>query len=337
MPDRRANDALGMAAANEHPEPSWWSQRRPGEIVSCDLLVEDGWTVRAFVATGTRPGPTLTILAGIHGDEYEGPLAIAELLVMLPLGELAGTILAVPVSNPPAFAAGTRENPLDGKNLARCFPGLEEGTATERLAWALTNAAIAPADALIDLHSAGVAYEMPLLVGYCVGPRAVGERSRALALAFGAPLVWEHPKIAPGRTLSAALDREIPCVYTEASGGGGAPPETIRCYVEGLRRALIALTMLPGTPPEPRHVAFWRGAGDTDRTLVAPATGLLRGAVAVGDPVAAGQTLGEIVDYDGRLLATIVAPVDGVVVMTRRLPRVTAGDGLYLLTTPVAE
>jgi predicted deacylase len=337
MSEQQVDDTLGTAVAHERPEPSWWPRRRAGEIVPCELLAEEGWVVRAYVATGARPGPVLTILAGIHGDEYEGPLAIAELLATLPLGELAGTVLAVPVSNPPAFAAGTRENPLDGKNLARCFPGSSVGTVTERLAWALTNEAIVPADAMIDLHSAGVAYEMPLLVGYCVGPGAVGARSRDLALAFGAPLVWEHPEIAPGRTLSAALDRGIPCVYTEASGGGGAPPETIRCYVEGLRRALISLAMLPGAPPAPRHDAFWRGAGDTDRTLAAPATGLLRGAVAVGDPVAVGQTLGEIVDYDGRLLATIAAPVDGVVVMTRRLPRVAAGDGLYLLTTPVAE
>jgi predicted deacylase len=335
MTEQQASDVSGRTVAHTRPEPSWWSQRRPGEMVPVELLVDEGWVVRAFVAAGTRPGPTLTILAGIHGDEYEGPLAIAEQLAALPLGELAGTVLAVPVANPPAFAAGTRESPLDDKNLARCFPGSAAGTAIERLAWTLTTEAITPADALIDLHSAGVAYEMPLLVGYCVGPGAVGARSRALALAFGAPLVWEHPESAPGRTLSAALDRGIPCVYTGASGGGGAPPETIRCYVEGLRRVQVALAMLPGTLPESRHVAFWRGAGDTDRTLAAPASGLLRGAVAVGDPVAVGQTLGEIVDYDGRPLATIGAPVDGVVVMTRRLPRVAAGDGLYLLTTPV--
>src|SRR6476660_3135441 len=100
---------IKMAVADERPAPSWWTQRRAGQVVPCELLAEEGWTVRAFVATGTRPGPTLTILAGIHGDEYEGPLAIAELLASLPLDELAGTVLAVPVSNPPAFAAGMRE------------------------------------------------------------------------------------------------------------------------------------------------------------------------------------------------------------------------------------
>ena len=217
--------------------PSWWEGRIPGKIAQLALPDPGGeWDLALYVATGTRPGPTLAVLAGVHGDEYEGPVAIADLLAALDPAALTGTLIAVPVANPPAFAAGTRTSPLDGLNLARTFPGRRDGSASERLACALTEEVIAIADALIDLHSGGVAYTMATLVGYCDLGDEVGRRSRALATAFGAPILWEHAEIAPGRTLSAALDLGIPCVYTEAAGGGAAPPAVVRCYTEGARR-----------------------------------------------------------------------------------------------------
>src|SRR4051794_37580115 len=193
-------------------EPSWWEQRQPGQVVRVSLADSGGeWELVLFVATGRRPGPTLAVLAGVHGDEYEGPVAIADLLAEIDPAEIAGTLIALPVANPPAFAAGSRTSPLDGLNLARAFDGNAAGSATERLAWTIAQEVIGVADALIDLHSGGLAYAMATLIGYCNLGNAVGQRSRDLALAFGAPVIWEHPEIAPGRTLSAALDRGIPC------------------------------------------------------------------------------------------------------------------------------
>lgn len=318
----------------DHPRPTWWEARRAGQIVQLALTDAGGeWGLTLYVASGTRPGPTLAVLAGIHGDEYEGPVAISDLLAALDPTDLAGTLIALPIANPPAFGAGTRTSPLDGLNLARCFPGRRDGSASERLARTLTEEVIAVADAMIDLHSGGVAYAMATLAGYCDMGDEVGRRSRALAIAFGAPILWEHPEIAPGRTLSAALERGIPCVYTEAAGGGAAPAAVVRCYTEGVRRVMTLLGMLPGDTPQPRHEQTWRGSGNTDTGLEATASGLFRSTVEVGEAVVAGQPLGTIVAYDGRIAERIVAPDAGVVAMVRRVPPVAAGDGLYLLTT----
>ena len=314
--------------------PSWWERREAGTIVAV-RLGEGEWATEAFVATGARSGPTLALLGAVHGDEYEGPVAIAEILAGLDPQALSGTLIAVPIANSAAFMAGTRTSPLDGLNLARTFPGDPAGTPSERLAWVLTGEVIGVADALIDLHSAGVAYEMALLAGYCDLGDETGRRSHELALAFGAPVIWEHPEIAPGRTLSVALERGIPCLYTEAAGGGGAPEPVVRCYVEGVRRVLAAFGMLPGEPPAPRHREFWRGAGDTDHAIAAPTSGLFRSRVAVGDAVASGATLGEIIAADGAVRAQLTAPEGGVVALVRRIPRVAAEDGLYLLTQRV--
>jgi len=135
--------------------------------------VEPDYYIPYWRLEGQGPGPTLLVLGGVHGNEFEGPLALYELLQELPEKEFVGTVIVVPWTNLPAVEACRRETPLDGKNLARCFPGSPEGTFTERLAYSVGQELIRGADFLLDLHSAGDAYTSPPLVGYY---RAPGER-----------------------------------------------------------------------------------------------------------------------------------------------------------------
>src|SRR5262245_2260 len=143
-------------------QPIWLARRRAGEIVPVQLM-HGQISVPAYIAAGAGTGPTLAVLGAVHGDEYEGPVAIAELLATLSLEEMTGTLLAVPVVNVPAYAAGQRANPADGKDLARCFPGDPDGTPSAQLAHMIARECIAPADALIDLHSGGIAIDGALL------------------------------------------------------------------------------------------------------------------------------------------------------------------------------
>ena len=40
----------------------------------------DPWPVRVTVIHGSKPGPVLTLLGAIHGDELIGPMALTHLL-----------------------------------------------------------------------------------------------------------------------------------------------------------------------------------------------------------------------------------------------------------------
>jgi predicted deacylase len=292
--------------------------------------------VTAYVATGSADGPVLTVLGAVHGDEYEGPVAIAELLAMLAASAISGTLIAVPVVNAPAYEAGRRTSPQDDKDLARCFPGDPNGTPSEQLAHLIATECIAPADALIDLHSGGVALDGALLIGYAAMDDDAGARSRELAYAFGAPVIWEHPPpMPPGRTGSFALERGIPFVYTEATGGGQADRATVACFIDGVQRVMVAMGMLPGDPPAPRHKEFWRGGGNTDTMVAAGVDGLFRAFVGAGQVVSRGTLVGEIVDFQGRVRERLFAPSDGVLPFIRRIPRVRVGDGLFMLTQRV--
>jgi predicted deacylase len=74
--------------------------------------------------TGSADGPTLTVLAGMHGCEYASMAGVRRWLGDLAVRNLRGRVRAVPVLNVTAFAARSPfVVPEDGKNLNRCFPG----------------------------------------------------------------------------------------------------------------------------------------------------------------------------------------------------------------------
>ncbi|MFN7649496.1 MAG: succinylglutamate desuccinylase/aspartoacylase family protein [Acidobacteriota bacterium] len=286
--------------------------------------------IAAIAVRGGADGPTLLVSAGVHGDEYEGVRAIFETVEALDAGALRGTLLTVPVLNYPAHRAVTRHHPADGANLARQFPGRADGTASERLAHAFTAEFLPRADFYLDLHSGGIRFAMPSMVGY----EAADPRGRAAAAAFGAPVIWGHPVIEPGRTISAARALGIPFLYTEARGAGRIHPDDLLMMRRGITNLLRHLGMLDGAPEIPAPPQRLHGIGNTDEGVYATASGFFMPSVALLDPVRAGQPIGRIVDELGEVLATPVAPADGIVGLLRELPPVDEGDVLLLVATP---
>ena len=288
-------------------------------------------SLHVLVAAGREPGPTVVVLAGVHGDEYEGMIAIPEIFRALDVSALRGTLIAVPVCNVPAFVAATRSSPVDGLTMARVFPGDPSGTLTQRIAYWLGERIMRHADLIIDLHSAGVAYNLPMLIGYYRPDSALGVRTRELALAFGADVVWAHPDIAPGRTMSFAAEHGIPGLYTEAPGGGRVRPEDLSTFVNGVLNSLKAMHMLDGEPivQPPAHRLV--GSGDLDHIITAGVGGLFIAHTHLLADVRQGDVLGEVRDPAGRALEVLRSPGDGVVITMRGLLRVNAGDGLFAL------
>lgn len=292
-----------------------------------------------LAAAGQADGPTLAVLAGVHGDEYEGIRAIPLIFRAFELADLRGRLIAVPVCNVPAYRTATRSSPIDGQNLARVFPGDAHGTVTQRIAHILTEQIIRPASLLIDLHSAGVAYSMPTLVGYPYADTPHGRASRAAALAFGCDVVWGHPPdpSAGGRTISAAEALGIPWIYTEAAGGGRTLPADVECYRDGVLNVMRYLGMLPGQPVTQPVRCHLLGAGNTDAPIRADRSGYFVSEVALLDRVTAGQVLGHVLDFAGEPLETLRAHTNGRVVMIRGLPAIHAGDGAFLLSGELNE
>lgn len=279
---------------------------------------------------GPRPGATLTVLGGVHGDEFEGQLAAAISASELGPRLEAGTLRVVAAANPLAVRSQTRETVEDGRNLARSFPGDPEGSITQRVAWELTERAIKGSDVLIDLHSAGRALSMPLLVGYA-GSQA--ESCRPLAEVFGAAFVWEHDEIGPGRSISAAAASGVVALYAECAGGGSVRDAELSVLVAGVERLAQRLGLIGDAPPAPASGSrFLRGGdGDLDASLNARSRGLAVLRVDVGAQVRSGDVIIEIRDRTGRVVDEVKAHADATVMALRRHAVVEEGDLLAML------
>jgi predicted deacylase len=286
-----------------------------------------------LLARGRRPGKILVAIAGVHGDEYEGVQAIHEIFHQLDPDEMSGLFLAVPVANVPAHWAVSRHSPVDFLNLARIFPGRPDGTLTERLAHHLSEKVISHADFLVDLHSAGIKYLIPPLVGYGIGDSEWASVSKEAAAIFGTPVVWGHPGEVPtGRTISEADRRGISWLYVEASGGGRIRPEELPYYKDGLLNLLKFLKILPGRA-EPRPVRYQLvGKGDIDQAISSNTAGFFVPMVQVLERVARNRIVGLVRDLFGETVEEIRAQQEGYVILLRALPIVYPGETVCVIT-----
>jgi predicted deacylase len=283
-----------------------------------------------LVATGTARRPRLVCVAGIHGNEPEGITALLELWEEIDPAPLAGTLALVPVANPPAFRAGERRNPEDGLDMNRIFPGQDDGTITERLAWRLFHDVVAGADFVLSLHGWG---RGALVVPYTEYPRdsPVTTASRAAAAAFGLPWLeaFDWP---PGMLVAVCARHGTPAIEPEIGGLECTLPDRRALYQRCARNLMRHLGLLSGAPDVPDCVR------DVLRARVsAPIGGVIRRQVELGDPVRQGDTIAVIVDLLGRPRAQLVSPRDGFVAALRLTGAVNPGEEMAVIFQPQGE
>ncbi len=281
--------------------------------------------------SGRSPGPTVAVLGGVHGDEYEGVLAVNALARTLATDLGRGVVRLVGPAHPAAWRAAARCSPVDHGDLARSFPGRPDGRPTEQVAHALTEQAIRGCDVIIDLHAAGSSFEMPFLCGYHDAGRAAAV-SRGCAEAFAAEYTWRHGgPPALGRSISIAAELGIAAIYVEGRGGRSIRAGELDQYIEGTRRVLEHLGMVVGAGPSPHRPTRVCGDGNTDAGIVAPREGFFVAERCVGDVVDEGDTIARIVDLDAVTGDVVASPTGGVVMLTRRDARVSAGDTVCIV------
>ena len=218
--------------------------------------------------TGSADGPTLTVIAGVHGCEYASMDGVRRWLRTLEGRELRGRVRAVPVLNVTAFAARTPfVVPEDGKNLNRSFPGDPAGTLAERLAYDAFTRLITGSDAYVDAHCGD-------LVEVAAAVRAVrGRPGRGPGQGTGHGLraaVRDPPasgRARPRRVRdhsASAAAAGIPAITAEAGGCGLVEEHAVALHVAGLDGVLARLGMTEAsraTPaPRPTYLGqfLWR-------------------------------------------------------------------------------
>lgn len=278
-----------------------------------------------LIANGAKSGKTLVVFAAVHGDELEGVQAIHDVFNQLNTDEMSGRLIAVPTANLPAFRAVTRNSPIDGLNLARTFPGNKNGTITERIAHYLGELIIPQADFFLDLHCAFHAL-MPRMVGYDASETKAAKISKDAAFQLGFPVVWGHPDLGPGRTLSVAEKLGIPWLYIESSSGCKVSPEELPYYVNSIYSLLSYLKIINYKTVISSPQLHLFGSGDVDRTQTVNSAGFFVQKVRLLDYVDKGQKIGEVRNIFGETLEEIFTEQSGYVAVLRSNPLVNPGD-----------
>lgn len=295
-------------------------------------------TVHRYVG---GPGPTLYVQAAQHGIELNGVAALRRLHERLADATLAGTVVAVPVANRPAFDHRQYVAPAAydavNTNLNRVWPGDAEGTFQERMAARLWDL-VSGADAAVDLHT-GTA-DMLEHVRYTRGK----DPDRRLAAAFGTDYLLADRDESADEASDAAAEKGTfraavartgtPAVTAELANSRTLSHAAVETGVDGVWNVVRELDMRPEPPAERPDQTTLR---DDGQTVTAADSGLFepRPDVAVGDRVAAGDPLGALYcpsTYER--LDRVTAGEGGVVYSLAREAVVVEGERIAALATP---
>jgi len=302
---------------------------------------DDAWGVirvpLAVIKNGD--GPTVILEGGNHGDEYEGPITLGELIRDLDPGDVNGRLIFIPAINLPAVLAAHRTSPIDDLNMNRSFPGDANGTATQQIS-AFVNEALFPiGDAFLDLHSGGSSLDlMPSSVIEPVADPVQHAKNVAAVTAFDAPLIVVIDNRGDHRTATASAARAgLTVVGTEMAGGGTVSLDALDICRRGVRNVLSHLGVLP---PEmataPRHEQRLFELPGSDAFVLADDDGVFEPFHRNGTMVSRGQPAGRIhfLSHPDRKPAELAYAADGMLYGRRQPGRVRPGNCCLVVASP---
>ncbi len=286
-------------------------------------------------------GPTVFLMAGNHGDEYEGQITLCKLIRELEPSHIQGRVIIMPAANLPAAMDSARVSPIDQGNLNRAFPGDPHGTPTWAISHYIDTVLYPLANFHHDLHSGGSSLRyVPFCSMRNSGNAALDARSLAALRAFDAPvsMVWAYNP--DSRLAGAAAARQgLVSLGGEFGGGGDVDRNSLAMLERGVRNFLQFSGVMANTEalPPPRGTRLVE-VSSREHYVYAREPGLLEPLVDLGAEVQQGDLAGLIhfVDNPGRAPVPCHFRRAGMVVCQRHFGRVERGDCVAHLATDVA-
>jgi uncharacterized protein len=291
---------------------------------------------------GAKPGPTLTLLSGAHGNEWGHIEWFARFLSELQPQALSGRILVVPVANSVSLGQLRRAVPDDSDmpDVNRSFPGKGRKFTwiAEQIATVLAEEVLAASDALLEFHVGIWGSAMgSSIVGNGYSRPDINDGCRDLALAFGIPLVFHTNAVAgfPGPRSALGYTGEVRGIPASGSmlGGTGFDRDQEAGWAEanlrGIRNTLVHLGMLEGRMQLPERYLFYATVHRVNPRvggLVLPE----RVPDEFGRPVAKDELLGRVLSpYRLETLEELRSPFDGYLAYWCRSYPVRPGDWTF--------
>jgi len=276
--------------------------------------------LRVQIYRSKNPGPTMLVMAGVHGDEINGVEIVRESIEEKYFDNLkAGSVIVIPLLNVYGFINYSRDA-SEGKDVNRSFPGSMSGSLASRVASTLTKKILPLVDFGIDFHTGGSSrYNYPQ-IRYSSGD----QQAATLAKAFAAPYTIEKPSIS--KTLrKSAQGLGIPILVYEGGESLRFDGFSIQKGKEGLMRLLIDQGIKSGKLEKVEGVKQFNKSS----WVRADRAGLFKWSQSSGSKVSVGEIIGTISDPYGEFTVKIKAKHTGYLIGHNNAPVVNQGDALF--------
>jgi predicted deacylase len=287
-------------------------------------------------------GARAMISAGVHGDEYEGQIALRKLALEMSVDDIKGSLILLPSANAPAVEAALRSSPIDGGNLNRLFPGKASGQSTEMIAFAIEHLLLAGCDFAYDIHSGGssLIYDVVAITTETGTPD--DDRARlgvlhSLGLHAGMVLSASAPMGLDASLDGAMLRQNVIGVSAEFGGGGKLQPHLLSQCQDSIQRFLAHTGLKQNVQKvaEARTCALF-DVTHSDTHVYSGVSGLFEPNMGVGESVSEGDSLGAIYQLDDCESPPnlVHSNVSGTILCIRATSSVRQGDCLFQIGQP---
>lgn len=288
-----------------------------------------------IIANGS--GPTVAMIGGCHGDEYEGPVTLLRLAEELKTNDIQGRLILIPCLNVPAIEAQSRLSPLDQVNLNRAFPGERNGTVSYKIADFLTRNILEISDVVLDLHSGGKSLNVaPLAAVHFLADRDLQQKAEEIMIAFGAPNSLRINEKDDRGMMDTTVEKMGKIfVTTELGGGGTATAESLEIAHTGCRNVL-SVTGLISDEVTLRATRMLE-LPDSDCFVIAKDYGLLEMRTGLGWECHRGNILARIhpIDRSGSKPIEYITHRNGILMARHHSGLIRPGDCLAVIADEV--
>lgn len=289
------------------------------------------------VIKGVQPGPVFSIVAGIHGYEYPPIIAVQNIINKIDPKSLKGTLIIVPIANWASFYKRTPfVNPFDNKNLNNAFPGSENGTVTDQLAYKITKEIISNSDIFLDIHGGDANEDLLPFVCYYNREDLVDKTSLAQQLSekSGIATIVSYPfninLTEPAKyAFKQATQQGITALSIEAGKLGNVQQDNVELIERAVYNMLQHVGMYTDGSmhkTDGKHIFF-----DRQDYIKVPESGIFYSDLKSGDAVKKNQVLGYITDEFGKKKTDIISESEGVILYKIGTPPVNEGETLFCI------
>ena len=282
--------------------------------------------VPIIIERSKKPGPTVLITAGIHGDEVNGVEIVRQIIAKGINKPKKGTIICIPVINVFGFIHMDREFP-DGRDLNRVFPGGKNGSLASRVANKLMTEIIPHADLILDFHTGGADRFNAAQIRIVKNEVVLDE----LAEIFGAPIIY-YSKNLNKSFRNTCYKLGIPMLLFEGGKSFNIDKTITNTGVNGTKRVLDHLGMLKSnfkvSKPKKSCVKIVES-----KWIRANHSGMFKPNKSVNTIIKKGDVLGHITDPYGSFNHFVKAPNNGYLFNVNESPIIYQGDAIFHIST----